>query len=372
MISEYIKNGVVEVEVTLLGAERLLNNLWSQGIRVEEVRKLAVGTMRFKVNYTDYKEIEKEVKKLKGKIKIVKTEGVLFYLIRIKRKLSLAVGLVLFLFGLYILSTYVWAIEITTQKNVAPFEIRQELNSLGIKPGMSKSKINVYEIEKSLENIDGEILWIRARIEGSTLKVLVEEKVNPPKNNIGDKGEVLAKKDGEVKRIYTQSGKPAVKGGDMVKAGDVLIYPLQGKEGIEYEVKPRGNVIANIFYEKVMEIQVEGTKPKRTGEKEREIYLNFFGKKIYLKKAINNFESYDKIEGNKGFFNSNVYYEKKEMEVKVNRDELIKKSEEELSKSLEKNLSNDSKIIDQKTTIEDVGDGKIHVRVSFVVEEDIA
>ncbi|MGL5149615.1 MAG: sporulation protein YqfD [Clostridium sp.] len=372
MLRDIMGNGIVEVEIVMLGAERLINTLWSNGIRIEEVKKPSVGVLRFKVQYEHYKDICEEVKKYKGKIRIVKTEGLLFYLVKVKGKFSLAIGMGIFLVGLYILSSYVWAIEITTQRNVAPFEIRQELSTLGIKPGMKKSDIDVYELEKELQNANSDVLWLRARVEGSTLKILVEEKVNPPVTNITEKNEVVARKAGEVKRIYTQSGNPAVKAGDIVKEGDILIYPLQGKEGKEFQVKPKGNVIANTFYEKVMEIQVSGEKPQRTGKKDREIYLNIFGKKIYLKKAINNFESCDKIEGSKGFLNSSVYYEKKNKEVKGNKDELIKKAEQDLKKSLEKTLSNEAKIIDQKTTVEDIGDGKIHVRVSFVVEQDIA
>ncbi|SJT71538.1 sporulation protein YqfD [Clostridioides difficile] len=45
---------------------------------------------------------------------------------------------------------------------------------------MKKSDINVYNIEKKMEDLDSEVMWVRARIEGSTLRVIVAEKVNPP------------------------------------------------------------------------------------------------------------------------------------------------------------------------------------------------
>lgn len=372
MIRDYLISGEVIVEVNTLNLERLLNSLWSKGISIEEISRIDNSTVRFRLKYSNYRQTENEVRRLKGKIKIVKTEGILFYLIKIRRKLSLVIGVFLFLIGLYILSTYVWAIEITTQKNVAPFEIRSELNKLGIKPGIKKSSFSVYELEKKLENVDSEILWLRVRIEGATLKINIEEKVNPPKSNITDKGEVIAKKDGEVKRIFTESGKAAVKVGDIVKTGDILIHPIQGKEGFEYEVKPRGTVIANTFYEKVLETQTSGKKHDRTGERDSDIYLNIFDKKIYLKKAINSFISYDKIEESKGFINVVTYYEKGEVEVKLDKDTVIKRAEEDLRRSLEKNLSNEAKVLGNDTTVEDLGGGKTRVRVVFIVEENIA
>lgn len=55
--------------------------------------------------------------------------------------------------------------------------------------------------------------------------------------------------------------------GDIVKKGDDLILPIQGREGFQMEVKPSGTVIANTFYDKFMEIQVSGEKLERTGNK---------------------------------------------------------------------------------------------------------
>lgn len=161
-----------------------------------------------------------------------------------------------------------------------------------------------------MEDLDSEVMWVRARIEGSTLRVIVAEKVNPPVTEKISPEQVLAKMDGEVKRVFTFSGNPSVKPGDIVKTGDILILPIQGKEGFEKEVKPSGSVIANTFYEKSMEIQTSGEKIQRTGEKDSDIYLNFWDKKIYIKKAINDFKYYDKIEEIGGLLNQVIYFRK--------------------------------------------------------------
>ena len=55
---------------------------------------------------------------------------------KMKRKVSLVIGVVMFFIVIYILSNYIWAIDIQTQKNLSPFEIRQQLSSIGIKPGL--------------------------------------------------------------------------------------------------------------------------------------------------------------------------------------------------------------------------------------------
>ena len=367
-----LKSGLITIEVNALMPEKILNVLWDNEIYTCNIVKIDLATIRFTIYYKNYNETEILIKKYKGKVRIVNTSGIIVLLMKMKRKVSLTIGVGLFFMVIYILSNYIWAIDIQTQKNLSPFEIRKQLSSIGVKPGLSKAQVNVRDVEKKMEDLNDQIMWIRVRIEGSTLKLVIKEKVNPPSKEKILYDQVVAKMDGEVKRIYTNSGNPAVVPGDIVKKGDKLILAIQGREGFEREVKPSGTVIANTFYEKIMEIQISGEKLERTGKKNSSIYLNFFGKKIYLKKAINEFDSYDKIEEKNGFINQIIYFEKKGKPVNLNKENTVKEAKEKLQDSLKKTLSNESKIIDNKITVEDIKDGKILVKVIFTVEQDIA
>lgn len=372
MMFSKIKSGQVTIEVNALMPEKILNVLWNNEIYTCNIVKLNLATIRFTIYLKDYIETEALIKKYKGKVRIVNTSGIMVLLMKLKRKVSLVIGAGLFFLVIFILSNYIWAIDIQTQRNLSPFEIRQQLSSIGIKPGLIKAQVNVRELEKKMEDLNDQIMWIRIRIEGSTLKLVIKEKVNPPLKEKILFNQVVAKMDGEVKRIYTNSGNPAVIPGDIVKKGDNLILAIQGREGFEREVKPSGTIIANTFYEKFMEVQISGEKLERTGKKNSAIYLEFFGKKIYLKKAINGFDSYDKIEEKNGCINQIIYFEKKGKNVNLDRDNTIKDAKEKLQDSLKKTLSNESKIIDSKITVDDVKEGKILVKVIFTVEQDIA
>lgn len=372
MIFSKIKSGQITIEVSSLMPEKILNVLWDNEIYACNIVKINLATVRLTIYYKDYKETEILIEKYKGKVRIVNTSGIIVLIMKMKRKVSLVIGIGLFFIVIYILSNYVWAIDIQTQKNLSPFEIRQQLSSIGINPGISKSPINVRELEKKMEDLNDQIMWIRVRVEGSTLKLVIKEKVNPPSTEKILYNQVVAKMDGEVKRVYTNSGNSAVAPGDIVRSGDDLILPIQGREGFEKEVKPSGTVIANTFYEKFMEIQISGEKLQRTGGRNSDIYLRFFGKKIYLQKAINEFHSYDKIEEKDGVFNKIIYLEKRGKTVNLDKDNTVKEAAEKLQESLRKTLSNDAKIIDRKITVEDIKEGKILVKVIFTVEQDIA
>lgn len=369
---EKLKSGKITIEISALSIEKILNALWKNNIQTSNVTRRNLTTIRCSIMYSEYKQAVNVVKKLKGKIKVIGMNGLIVFILQIKRRLSLAVGFVVFFILLYLLSNNIWAIDIETQNNLTPFEVRKELTSIGITPGIKKANINVYDIERKMEDLDDQIMWIRVRIEGSTLRVVIKEKINPPLTEKELPNEVLAKMDGEIKRVFTVSGNSAVVPGDIVKKGDVLILQKEGREGFEKEVKPSGTVIANTFYDKFMEVQISGEKLKRTGNKDSDIYINICNKKIYLKKAINDFEYYDKIEERKGLLNKVVYFEKKGEQINLDKDTVINECALNLQKSLEKSLSKDAKIIDKKIEEDDLGNGKIIVKITFTVEQDIA
>ena len=372
MILNKLKLGEITIEVSAIMPEKILNMLWNNEIYTCNIVKIDLTTIRVSICFKDYKEAEMLIKKYKGKVRIVKKSGIIVLLMKMKRKVSLVIGTLIFFVVIYILSNYIWAIDIQTQRNLSPFEIRQQLSSIGVKPGLNKSEIDVYAIEKKMEDLNSQIMWIRIRVEGSTLKLVIKEKVNPPSTEKTLFNQVVAKMDGEVKRVYTNSGNPAVVPGDIVRTGDDLILPIQGREGFEQEVKPSGTVIANTFYEKFMEVQISGEKLERTGEKDSDIYLKLFERKFYLKKAINRFQYYDKIEEKDGVVNKIIYFEKKGKTVSLDKENTVKEASKKLQESLRKTLSNDAKIMDSKITVEDIKDGKILVKVIFTVEQDIA
>lgn len=372
---DFLKKGQIKVEIKTFDINKLLNVLWKNGINVENVRKIDVVTVTLNIDYSDYGKLKGYVKRLDGKVKIISAKGMIFFLARAKKSISVFVGALIFLIGLYIYSGFIWRIDIETKKNIAPFEIRTMLNEFNIKPGVKKSSVNVYGLEKKLENGHGDIMWVNARIEGGTLKIKVEEKVSPKireENENKELKNIVASMDGEIKKIYTTSGTAVVKEGDIVKKGDVLIIPQQGIEGGEYEVDAKGEVTANTFYEKSIELQVAGKKEERTGEKDSDIYLEIMGKKIYLKKPTKEFAKYDKIESKGKFVNRNVYYEKIDNDIAEDKETIINNAVELMSKSINKEISKQAKIVDKIITTEDLGEGKIKLKVLFVVEQNIA
>lgn len=371
MALDKVKSGKITIEVVVVNPERLLNIFWSNGIKVLNVKKINIATLRLEIQYLDYKKVVDIVERVGGKVKVLSGRGFIFLLGKLKKQISLVVGAVLFIAILYFLSTYIWVVEINVKKNISPFEVRQQLMSLGIKSGIRKSDIDVKDIEKKLEGLNSDILWLRVRVEGSTLKVDIEEKVNPPSQWKGEYGNLTATKEGEIQRIYTFAGRAVAEVGQLVKVGDVVIEGIDGKEEQEYIVPPKGIVIANTFYEKEMEVKIDGVELQRSGRKDSDIYLQLFGKKIYIKKALKGFQEYDKIEKSSKLLNEVIYYERVEKSVKLTEEEAVNTALKELEKSLINDLDRDAKITNKLITKDRDDDGNLRVRVVFVVEQNI-
>lgn len=371
-MKEFLKRGCFVIEIQNLHPEKIINTLWKSGINVRNIRRESIVKWIIEVDSQDYSKVRELVKENNGKLKIIKTKGLLSYFIKVKSHGFLYVGILVFFMLIYGYSCYIWDISINTDKYLSPFEVRKYLLEEGIKPGTRKNSINVYDTEKRLMEKDSRIMWARARFEGSRFKVDIEERQNPPKIVEQDnKDDIVAKMDAEIIRVYTTKGTSLVKKGDMVKAGDVLIKGVQGKEESLYETPAEGDVIAKTFYEDKEQVPIKGVRREQTGNMHKSIYIEIMGKKLYLKKCEDKFEKYDKIEESGLVFKKTDYYEVKENEFQLDKDETINELSSKMKENMKKNLDKSSKILD--TIVKDEIDGdNLIVRVVFVVEQNIA
>ncbi|HCL4548854.1 sporulation protein YqfD [Clostridium botulinum] len=366
------KNANITIEIQSMIPERFINLLWKNGVKVKNVVKTNVTTFVLDIDLKDYAVMENIARRTGTKVKIVKRKGISFLILFLKRRFSLVIGIFIFSFIIYFMSTFIWDIDITSTNGVTPYEIRQQLKKYGIKPGINKNTIDVYKIEEKLIKDIDNIMWVKARIEGGKLVVKAEERQSPPTIVKEDEPcNLVAKKDGEVQRVYTTSGSAIVQNGDIVKKGDILIKGEQGKEGETYEVHSEGKVFARTFYEEIKTINTYRIKRKRTGKKIDRIYINFKGKKLYLKKTINKFEKYDRIENNKLFITKETLYEVKETKENINLKKAIDEENEKIYKNITKNLDKSVKIVDKVTEYSPEGES-CKIRMLIIAEEDIA
>jgi similar to stage IV sporulation protein len=366
------KRGTITIEIQSHIPEKFINLLWKNGVQIKNIRKESITTMLMDISLRDYSSVEEVAQKTKTKIKVIGRKGFAFFLIKMRRRTALVGGVVVFVFILYYLSGFIWKIDIETENNLSPYEIRQQLTTFGIMPGVKKNKIDVYKLQENMIKSNENVMYFKARIEGARLYVSAVEKVTPPKVvQDNTPSNLVAKRDGQIVRVFTSAGSPAVKTGDTVKAGQVVVKGEQGKVGSTYVVHAKGNVIAKTFYEEIKTVTIKGVKKQRTGNEIENTYIKILGKKLYIKNSLNKFKSYDKIEENDNFFKKEIYYEIKETSYYLNIQEVVKTTSDELYEKILQSLDKSVTIKDKKVESQLEGDN-CRVRVLIIAEEDIA
>lgn len=366
------KNGIITVQLQSKEIERIINVMWSHGIVITNMKRNSINVITFDTSFNNYYKVKELATRTKSKIKIINRRGMIFLKMKLKNRIAMVLGIFIFIGIIYYLSNYIWGIDITTERNIAPYEIRNELKNIGITPGINKKNINVYDIEEKLKTNNENIMWVRVRVQGSKLKVTATERQSPPEViNDDSPCNLVAKKDGQIVRIYTKAGTAVVKQGDIVRKGQLIVKGEQGNEGSTYQVHASGSVIAKIYYEETREVPLSRTEKNRTGNKIVNYYIPILGKKFYLKNSLNKFAKYDKIEENDNFIKKEIYYEVKEKNIKTDPEVVVNQTADAIYQNLVINFDKSVNIIDR--AVESSVQGNMcKVRVLVTTEEDIA
>lgn len=364
-------NGKIKLKIVSKNPEQLLNIFWKRNIKVVDVKRENLYTITLSTQSENFKFIEQICKESESKCSIIKIGKFLRIFSNLKIYLTLFMGFAISFSIIVALSFFIWKIDIKGDKHISPYEIRKIITDLGIKKGTFKFKIDVDELEEQIVNRNKNILWSKVRIQGSTLQVEVVESFKPPVIEIDNSlGNIVASKDGEVVRIYTQSGTAVVEKGQIVKKGDVLIEGYQGKEGSTYEVAPVGSVIAKTFLEFEEVIELQGTKNVNTKNRVDEYYLEIFGKKIYLSKYKDEFQNFDKINYDSKFLKKNIYYELDKSTYVLDPETVKKSKVDYYTKYVNQNLKHTDSI-SGIIVKDEIIDNKLNLKISFIIEEDI-
>jgi len=358
----------ITVQVDSVEGEKILNYLWKNNVSVKNIKKNNAFSITLEISVSDYLHLKEAVRKVKGKINILNRKGINFFYLKLSTRKLLIAGIAVFFIILYYFSNFIWSVDITTDKYLAPLEVRNTLKRYGVMVGSKKNSIDVLKVEENLVADIDEIMWIKVRIEGSRLTVDIVERQEPPK--IKEKeytGDLVAKKSGVINRIYTSAGTPVKVPGTVVDKGEIVVKGQEGKEGMEFSVKAEGRIYATTFYEEIIQVPLSTTSKRRTGNKQVRYGVNVNNNKIYLKKSLNNYATYDKIEENWGIFIKETYYETEDIEEETNPEIIIK----ELQNKITLNLDRGVKILDVTPEVKKQ-DGQYEVRVLVTAEEDIA
>lgn len=375
--------GYLRIEVEGIFVERFINICKSKGILLWNVKMEKGVLLQANIGIKDYKNIRPIAKKTGTKIKIKKKCGFPFILNKYKKRKIFALILVVIAIIISIMANFVWNIEVSGNEKISKEEILMALEQEGVKAGTYKGKLDTADVINSIRLKRADIAWMGITIKGTNAKVEIKETTAAP--NIIAQDEycnIISDKEGMITKINVQNGTSAVKVGDIVKTGDVLVNGyLEGKyTGFRY-LHSLADIEAKIWYSKKEKIFLNQQVPTETGKLEEKYSLNINNFKINFYKTLSKFENYDTICESKRLKLFSNFYLPIELIKTTNKEyiienvtyteeELIEISKQKIEEELKAKIEKPENIINEQVNTY-TGDGYIEIEVIYEVLETI-
>lgn len=347
--------GYIVAEVYGEKKERFINLIRKRQISIWKITDVEDG-YRFNMYAKDFKLLKDILRKTGMRIRIKERYGLPFLLFKYRKRKAFALGILTAFVICYGMSLFVWDISVEGNYSYTKYEILNFLKENNIYHGMKKDSVDCEAIEKKIRNNYFDITWVSVELKGTRLIVHMRENFD----DAGLKEDVLSEyedgkgymlvsnKDATIESIITRTGKPLVKQGQQVSAGDVLIdgkFDIQGdyEEYIRTEyVVADGDVYGQVVYSYNEEINREYINKKYTGKEKTYARLRLNDNSIELGIGGIDYEKYDKIEEERQISISGDFYVPVYMGKIIYREyenESLKYSDEELKELEELKLS---------------------------------
>ncbi|MTI81476.1 MAG: sporulation protein YqfD [Firmicutes bacterium] len=378
--------------------EKFINMASSRGIYLWDITKIGADKILIRVRLSGVKPLRHIARNTGSRFKIESRKGMPFVFNRMKKRKVLVIGAVSFLIVLYMLSSFVWFIDIIGNNKIADDEVLKAARQAGLTRGVLKWNIDTAAVEQAIKDKLPTVSWAGVYVKGTRAKVEIVEKKLIENGAAEDQPvHIVAKKTGLVKDILVLSGEAVVKEGDTVSAGQVLISgevipeekpedPSQTEEdnpspiAMPRYVHAKGMVKARIWYEGYGEAQLVEEGKKLTGRQVEQVCMKFAEKEIILKgpKEIpfKEYQTKEKVKRIPGWRNiqipvelSNVQYlEVKNYHEKRTLSQARRLAEEKALSVLRAELPEGARIMEQRVERIDTGQEESLVRVKVFVE----
>ena len=399
---------------------RFVNLCRNNGIELRHlIRK--ENAIQMEIDAKNFKKLRPLVRKTHVKIHILDRQGPAFFFYRHRRRWWFLIGAAVCTGIIYVMSLFIWQIDIDGNSKYTDELILQALAQMNVKTGCQKSEIDLPEIEEELRIMYNEITWVSASITGTKLQIelregdlkisrssgggqtgnvkRVENQEDSPKTQNGESetdlpANLVADEDAIITNLVVRRGTVAVRYGDEVKKGDVLI---EGKVYIYNEdetlkkvdyLTAEGDVFGK--YQELYEKHYQRKHEVRsyTGKNYRELGVAIVGKSFclpvwenILKKQLEENTLSEVWSWKKQFRLTPTFYLPFALEyteyvpyenvVEEYTDEVIKKmAEEELQKYLNELEKKGVQIISNSVTISLDADGG-HVKGTLILDGPI-
>jgi Putative stage IV sporulation protein YqfD. len=281
MIRDFVF-GYVLFSCENFAGKKLLRCLTKLGISARVLRAFE-GEIFIKVPFRDFKKVSAAAEELCVELVVIRRYGLPYLAGKYRLRRGIPAGILMFLAINYILSCFVWTIDVAGNEMISSERIMSILSQSGIKKGSTASKDKLRTAEYALLNEVDSFSWVSLNKVGSYIRAEVHEKY--PKPRLVDKSvpcDVVAAKDARIFSIKAFDGAYAVQKGEYVRAGDVLISKIvvDAKENVTFR-HAMGEVLGEVLYARDFTLPLNAQTKVKTGKRTK-YALNLFGFSVPL------------------------------------------------------------------------------------------
>lgn len=254
------------------------------------IKRLKFNEIIFELNESSFK-IFRKISFDNYQIEILKFGGVNKLKKFVLWRLGLVVGLALSIAFLFITNNMIFNIKILGVDENVSGSVLNTLKDIGVDKYLRKPT-NMTQIEDKLSETYNFSL-VSAIFKGNALIINIKEEIDNNQENVCN---IVAEHNMIINDIEVYSGYTSLKSGDVVYAGDVLVYARTSFDVESREIKPSAKINCSIFFVDKFNFYFDEKRYVRTGKK---IILNekfMIGDKTIIDNQKDNTFEYCEVE----------------------------------------------------------------------------
>lgn len=246
----HMGSGTVRIEMTGGNPERFLNLCSFAGLSVWGVT-CRDGVYGCSMKAGEFLQCDPLRRKAGVKLRVLRKNGIPFFLFRNRKRKLWAMGVLAFFLLLFYLSCFIWEIEFQGNRRYTDDTLSHFLESYQVQCGTKKNRISCEGLEEALREKYPQITWVSVRLRGTKLLIRIKENEIPEEQAEQEEipCDLIASADAVITSMIVRRGVPAVKVGDRVTKGQLLVsgtIPVlddAGTETARYRVRADADVV---------------------------------------------------------------------------------------------------------------------------------
>lgn len=269
--------GWVCFEAECAAPERLLDGCARAGIALWNVQRQGL-TLRARCALSSYRALRR--RRVRGDVRphVTARKGLPFYVRRVRRRSGMAVGALLAAVLLWWMGGRVWVLDVQGNVTVPTQDILTAAAAEGVHVGMRIKDIDVQRLQLTIPGHLEGLSWATVNPDGCVAHIAVTERNTPPDIlTEGQYSNLCAAADGVIVEVRAQTGLAAVRPGEAVAAGDLLVCGTVETERGPLYYRSVGQVLAQTRHTLTVRIPLNETLLLPTGRQVCRPSLCLFG-----------------------------------------------------------------------------------------------